>query len=66
MKTSQLITALKQCNCRKLSQLSSINIRTIYRIRDAETKPLAETIERLEPHLKAARRHVVRAEKEES
>lgn len=54
MNTTQLKAALARVDASKLSRLSGVTARTIYRIRDGAHSPRLETVEKLAPHIRKA------------
>lgn len=57
MDTTQLRAALSKASAPRLSQLSGVSMKTIYRIRDGEAdgySPRMETVEKLTPHIDAS------------
>ena len=56
MDTTRIIKALQRVNAKRLSELSGVGLRTIFRIRDGQVSPRLSTVERIAPHIKRATR----------
>ena len=53
MDTKRIIQSLKRANAARLSELSGVGLRTIFRIREGHP-PRLSTLTRLAPHIKTA------------
>lgn len=56
MDTTRIIKALQRVNAKRLSELSGVGLRTIFRLRDGQGSPRLSTLERLAPHIRKATR----------
>jgi transcriptional regulator with XRE-family HTH domain len=53
MDSDQIISRLKAVSAPKLSGLSGVSLKTIYRIRSGESSPTIRTVNRLAKHLES-------------